>query len=60
MTDDLRLGQIGQIAVTVQDLEAALTFYRDKLGLAFLFQTDSLAFFDCGGIRLMLGTPEEP
>jgi catechol 2,3-dioxygenase-like lactoylglutathione lyase family enzyme len=54
----LRLAQIGQIAVTVQDLDRAVAFYRDKLGMQYLFSASSLAFFDCAGIRLMLSTPE--
>ncbi|MFN0072725.1 MAG: VOC family protein [Chloroflexota bacterium] len=53
--------RIGQIAVTVKDLERAITFYRDVLGLDFLFQAPpSMAFFNCGGIRLLLGVPEGP
>ena len=52
------LAQIGQIAITVQDLERAVAFYRDKLGMQFLFSAGTLAFFDCAGVRLMLGTPE--
>lgn len=50
---------IGQIAVTVSDVDAALAFYRDILGLSFLFRpAPNLAFLDCGGIRLMLSTPQ--
>lgn len=52
------LSRIGQIAVNVHDLEAAVTFYRDTLGMTFLFQVPGMAFFDCGGVRLMLGLPE--
>ncbi len=52
--------QIGQIALTVRDLERAITFYRDALGLPFLFQAPNVAFFDAGGIRLMLGQSEVP
>lgn len=53
------LSRIGQIAITVKDLEESVRFYRDVLGLKFLFQAPpSLAFFDCGGIRLMLTLPE--
>lgn len=56
-----RLRRIGQIAVIVQDLDRAVRFYRDTLGLAFLFQAPpALAFFDCGGVRLMLTPPEGP
>ena len=52
------LGQIGQIAVTVTDIDRAVAFYRDVLGMRFLFQFPNLAFFDCGGVRLMLSIPE--
>lgn len=54
------LSRIGQIAVIVHDLERAVRFYRDTLGMRFLFQVPKMAFFDCAGIRLMLGLPEEP
>jgi catechol 2,3-dioxygenase-like lactoylglutathione lyase family enzyme len=54
----LQLGQIGQIGITVTDLERSIVFYRDVLGLKFLFRVPNLAFFDCAGIRLMLGLPE--
>ena len=52
---EFKLGEIGQIAVPVNDLDRALKFYRDALGLRFLFQAPpGLAFFDCAGVRLML------
>ena len=54
-----KLGQIGQIALTIRDLTRATNFYRDKLGLPFLFQTETMSFFDCDGLRLMLTLPEE-
>lgn len=54
------LSHIGQIAVTVHDLEKAIPFYRDTLGLPFLFRVPNLAFFDCAGTRLMLSHPEQP
>jgi catechol 2,3-dioxygenase-like lactoylglutathione lyase family enzyme len=54
------LSQIGQIAVIVKDLKRATAFYRDVLGMKFLFDAGNLAFFDCGGIRLMLGKAEKP
>ena len=57
---DLSQARIGQIAVVVQDIDRAVAFYRDKLGLRLLFQAPpKLAFFDCGGVRLMLDVPEE-
>jgi methylmalonyl-CoA/ethylmalonyl-CoA epimerase len=53
------LSSLGQIAVTVEDVERATRFYRDVLGLPFLFDAPpGLAFFDLDGIRLMLTVPE--
>ena len=58
---DISLGKIGQIAVNAHDLERATAFYKDKLGMKHLFSVPpKMAFFDCDGIRLMLGTPERP
>jgi methylmalonyl-CoA/ethylmalonyl-CoA epimerase len=52
---------VGQIAVPVRDLERAVAFYRDVLKLRLLFQAPpGLAFFECGGVRLMLSLPEGP
>ena len=57
-TDSFGLDQIGQIAVPVGDIERAITFYRDTLGMRFLFQAPpGLGFFDCAGVRLMLDEP---
>ena len=53
------LSQIGQIAVRAKDLARAVAFYRDVLGMKFLFQAPpGLAFFDCNGVRLLLDTPD--
>lgn len=52
------LNKIGQIALTVEDLSRATAFYRDKLGMPFLFQAGDMAFFACGEVRLMLTLPE--
>ncbi len=53
------LSRIHQISMRSHDIERAVRFYRDILGLAFLFSAPPrLAFFDCGGVRLMLSTPE--
>lgn len=55
----LRVSGIGQIAITVESVEAALPFYRDILGLEFLFSpSPTLAFLRCGEVRLMLSTPQ--
>jgi len=51
---------IGQIAVNVRDLDRAVRFYRDGLGLEFLFDAPNMAFFRCGNVRLMLSLPSEP
>ncbi|HKG90648.1 MAG TPA: VOC family protein [Gemmatimonadaceae bacterium] len=52
------LSRIGQIAVRVHDVERATAFYRDRLGMRFLFSAPNLAFFQCGEVRLMLGGAE--
>jgi len=56
----ISLSDIGQIAIIVKDTARATEFYRDKLGMRYLFATGNLAFFDCGGVRLMLDKPEKP
>jgi len=48
---------IGQIAIVVHDTNRAMAFYRDILGLKLLFTAGELAFFECGGVRLMLTPP---
>lgn len=54
------LREIGQIAITVKDIDAATAFYRDKLGMRHLFSVPGMAFFDLGGVRLMLGPASSP
>src|SRR3972149_9412073 len=50
------LSELGQLALPVGDLPRAVAFYRDALGMKFLFEAPPrMAFFDCGGIRLLLG-----
>ena len=50
---------IGQIAITVSDVEALLPYYRDVLGLTFLFSpSPNLAFLSAGSVRIMPSTPE--
>ena len=51
--------RIGQIAVPVKNIESAIEFYKDVLGLPLLFNTESMAFFDCNGQRLLLSLPEK-
>lgn len=53
------LAEIGQIAITVSDVAKATAFYRDVLGLKFLFSAGpNLAFLAAGNVRLMLSTPQ--
>jgi len=54
------LGSIGQIHISVTDVDRSVAFYRDVLGMRFLFRVEGqpMAFFDCGGVRLYLGVPE--
>jgi catechol 2,3-dioxygenase-like lactoylglutathione lyase family enzyme len=59
-TTDLSSAQIGQASINVHDIDKAVAFYRDTLGLRFLFQIPKMAFFDCGGLRLMLAIAEKP
>jgi catechol 2,3-dioxygenase-like lactoylglutathione lyase family enzyme len=61
MTDQsFGLSSIGQILVPVSDAARARDFYRDRLGMRFLFEFPGVAFFDAGGVRLYLAEPEAP
>ena len=59
MTSELKLGPIGQIARRVSDVDAAVKWYRDVLGLTLLYQYGDLAFFDCNGTRLFLSDEQD-
>jgi predicted enzyme related to lactoylglutathione lyase len=59
MNTEYKLSNIRQIAITVSDVGAAVAFYRDVLGLTFLFSpAPNLAFLAAGSVRLMLTTPQ--
>jgi catechol 2,3-dioxygenase-like lactoylglutathione lyase family enzyme len=58
MPEGFGLSTIGQVALTVRDLDRAVGFYRDRLGIRHLFTAPGMAFFDCGGVRLLLGLPQ--
>jgi predicted enzyme related to lactoylglutathione lyase len=59
MSTPFALSEIGQIAITVSGVDTVLPFYRDVLGLRFLFRAGpDLAFLAAGGIRIMLTTPQ--
>lgn len=56
---ETKIAGIGQIAITVSDVATALVFYRDVLGLQFLFSpAPTLAFLATGTVRIMLSTPQ--
>jgi len=57
---EIKLSTIGQVSMNAKDIARAIAFYRDTLGIRHLFTFGTLAFFDCGGVRLMLGLPEKP
>lgn len=57
----LSVQRIGQIALNAKNIPVATAFYRDVLGLRHLFSVgERMAFFDCGGVRLMLSQPSTP
>jgi predicted enzyme related to lactoylglutathione lyase len=60
-TENISLAQIGQISVNVHNLDRAIAFYKETLGMKHMFSVPpNMAFFDCAGIRLMLAIPERP
>lgn len=59
-TPRFEIASIGQIAINVHDVKRAIEFYKNTLGMKFLFEAGDMAFFDCGGVRLMLSLPDKP
>src|SRR4029077_15920843 len=60
-TTQFSLSTIGQIFIRAKDLDRAVRFYRDTLGMAFLFQAPpQMAFFKCGEVSVMVGVPDDP
>lgn len=55
--EGIRLGKLQQVALVQHDVARAVAFYRDGLGLPLQFEMNGLAFFDAGGVRLMLSPP---
>jgi predicted enzyme related to lactoylglutathione lyase len=55
----VKIEGLGQIGVSVQDLPTMTAFYRDQVGIPFLFEAPGMSFFDLGGVRLMLSLPEK-
>ncbi len=58
MEETLSLGALGQIARPVTDIAAARHFFGEVLGLPHLYSFGDLAFYDCGGVRLMLSAAD--
>jgi methylmalonyl-CoA/ethylmalonyl-CoA epimerase len=59
MSADLSAATVGQLLIPVENLEAAIAFYRDTLGLQFLFAAPpQMSFFQAGNVRLLVGVPE--
>lgn len=56
----ISITNLGQIAINAYDVPRATKFYREVLGLPLLFEAGGMAFFDCGGVRLMLGKASSP
>jgi DNA-binding CsgD family transcriptional regulator/catechol 2,3-dioxygenase-like lactoylglutathione lyase family enzyme len=54
MSTQIKLAAIAQIARSVRDIKQSQDWYGSVLGLPHLYTFGNLAFFDCGGIRLML------
>lgn len=54
------VGPVGQIHISCTDLDRAIEFYRDVLGVPMLFRVpgQEMAFFQSGDVRLYLGVPE--
>ena len=55
---DAKINRLEQVAMTVRNLKQSVEFYRDTLGLALMFETNGMAFFNLNGIRLMIGESE--
>lgn len=55
----VHLNEIGQVALTVTNLDEARAFYRDVLGMQHLFDAGAMAFFQCGPVRLLIGAGEQ-
>lgn len=59
-SSDAKINRIEQIHLPVKSLASAVPYYRDTLGLPLMFETNGMAFFNVGGIRLMIGEIRAP
>lgn len=56
---DLADATVGQLLIPVENLESAIGYYRDVLGLEYLFSAPpQMSFFQAGSVRLLVGVPE--
>ena len=55
-----QIQELAQVALTVADLSQARHFYETVLGMRFLFESGGMVFFQCGTVRLMIGTSDKP
>ncbi|SEC26711.1 VOC family protein [Paenibacillus sp. GP183] len=53
-----QIQKIKQLSIPVHELDAAVAFYQENLGLPLLFRVPNMAFLDCDGIRILLSVPE--
>lgn len=53
------ISRIGQVSLVVSDLDRAVAFYRDNVGITLAFQVPNMAFFVCGDVRIMMTLPEQ-
>lgn len=60
MSNPPGISAVGQVHINVEDIERATAFYRDTLGMQYLFSAGNMAFLMCGDVRLMLGVAEKP
>ena len=58
----MAVGPLGQVHISVRDVDRSVEFYRDVLGMDFMFRVPGqpMAFFASGDVRLYLGVPESP
>src|SRR5690242_8544105 len=57
-SSSIGISRLGQVHIPAEDGDRATAFYRDTMGLPLLFTAGGMAFFDCGGVRLMVSRPE--
>jgi methylmalonyl-CoA/ethylmalonyl-CoA epimerase len=60
MESGVKLEGIGQVAIYVTDLARSKEFYGQALGLTHLFDAGSMTFYQCGDVRVLIGTSDEP